>query len=155
MKKMILSIGLLMFVLMMARAQEQKPETTTPPNPNAPEIKFESDTHDYGTIQKDASGACTFTFTNTGKEPLIISNCKTSCGCTVPNWSKDPVLPGQKGTIEVNYTKTNQPGEFNKSITVLSNAKNSTVILIIKGKVVAPPAEMTPEKQTNNAPINK
>jgi hypothetical protein len=148
MKKLILSIGMLICTFMMVSAQDQQTQAA-PPNPNAPEIKFVSDTHDYGTMQKGADGNCTFEFTNIGKEPLIISNCRASCGCTVPNWPKDPILPGKGGKIDVHYD-TNRLGQISKSITVTSNAKNSSVVLMIKGNVIEPPKEMTPDKPANN-----
>jgi hypothetical protein len=158
MKKLILSIGLLMFVIYIANAQQLKTlsQKTTPtvtptaqPNPNAPEIKFVTDTHDYGTIKKGANGDCSFAFTNTGKEPLILSNVKSSCGCTTPSWTKDPVLPGKTGKIDVHYD-TNRIGQINKSITVASNAKTATVILMIKGNIIESPEEITPDKLTNS-----
>ena len=129
---------------------------TAPPNPNAPEIKFVTDTHDYGTITKGANGDCSFAFNNTGKEPLILSNVKSSCGCTTPSWTKDPVLPGKTGKIDVHYD-TNRLGQISKSITVTSNAKTATVILMIKGNVIDNPSEITPDKPVNNsvAPTGK
>ncbi|MDZ7740844.1 MAG: DUF1573 domain-containing protein [Bacteroidota bacterium] len=77
-----------------------------------------------------------FTFTNKGQKPLVLSNVRASCGCTVPQWPREPVAPGEKGEIKVKYN-TNRPGSFNKSITVNSNAANSMVRLRIKGQVVA------------------
>lgn len=149
MKKLILSIGLFMFVFFAANAQGT-PATPAPEpvNPNAPEIKFDKDTHDYGTINKGADGNCFFTFTNIGKEPLIISNCRASCGCTVPNWPKDPILPGKTGKIDVHYD-TNRLGQISKSVTVTSNAKNASVVLMIKGNVIDTPKEITPDKPAN------
>src|SRR4051812_4643232 len=64
-------------------------------NPNAPEISFENEIHDYGTIKQGANGACEFKFKNTGKEPLVISNARGSCGCTVPTWPKEPIMKGE------------------------------------------------------------
>ena len=157
MKKLILSIGLIMFVFIMANAQQPAVPTTPvtptvtptpPPNPNAPDIKFATDTHDYGTINKGADGNCSFSFTNTGKEPLILSNVRSSCGCTTPSWTKDPVLPGKTGKIDVHYD-TNRLGQISKSITVTSNAKTETVVLMIKGNVIDTPKEITPDKPTN------
>lgn len=97
-------------------------------------IKFASTVHDYGTIEQGSDGSCQFTFTNTGKTPLVLSNVRASCGCTVPTWPKEPILPGKEGTIKVVYN-TNLVGSFNKSISVNSNAKNNEVILSIKGNV--------------------
>lgn len=108
--------------------------TTTNNDKNAPIITFENVEHDYGTIYKGDDGKCEFRFTNTGKEPLILSNPRSSCGCTVPIWSREPILPGKSGLITIIYD-TKRTGPFNKTITVLSNAKNKTVVLRIKGFV--------------------
>jgi len=101
-----------------------------------PKMNFDSDEHDFGTIKEDKGKVThTFTFTNMGRQPIIINNVKTSCGCTSPEYSKAPILPGAEGFIEVNYDPANRPGPFRKSITVSSNADNSPVLLYIKGNV--------------------
>ena len=97
-------------------------------------ITFESTVHDYGTIAQGSDGAYEFKFTNDGKSPLILSNVRSSCGCTVPSWTKEPVAPGKQGSIKVVYN-THNMGSFSKSVTVSSNAKNSEVMLQIKGNV--------------------
>ena len=105
---------------------------------NGPKIQFVSLVHDYGTLEKGADGKCEFTFTNTGNEPLILSNVRASCGCTTPSWTQKPVMPGQQGTIDVKYN-TNNVGGFTKTITVTSNAVNNPrVQLKIKGNVKKP-----------------
>ncbi len=91
--------------------------------------------HDYGTIIQGSDGKCEFKFVNKGKTPLVLSTVTSSCGCTVPIWPKEPIQPGKSGIIKVKYD-TNRMGTFNKSITVISNASNSTVILQIKGNVI-------------------
>jgi len=96
-------------------------------------ISFSKTVHDYGTIKKGADGICVFAFENTGNIPLVLSRVKSSCGCTTPSWQKEPVLPGKTGEIKVIYD-TKRIGNFHKSITVSSNAKN--VILRIKGTVI-------------------
>lgn len=98
-------------------------------------IKFASTVHDYGTIEQGSDGSCNFVFTNTGQTPLVLSNVRASCGCTVPTWPREPILPGKEGSIKVVYN-TNLIGSFNKSISVNSNAKNKEVILNIKGSVI-------------------
>jgi len=124
----------------------------TAENKTAPEITFDealavngTPVWDYGTIYKNGDGKSYFAFTNNGKEPLILSNVKSSCGCTVPKWPRNPILPGQNDTIYVKYA-TNRLGVINKSITVYSNAKNSPVVLRIKGKVINPPDDALPQK---------
>ena len=78
-------------------------------------IEFEKEVHDYGTVKYNGDGRCTFDFKNTGNAPLIISNAKGSCGCTVPEWPKDPIAPGATATISVEY-KTSRPGAINLSL---------------------------------------
>ena len=127
MKKFSLLFPLFLFVAVLASAQNA--DTTLV-------IKFDKMGHDYGTISQGGDGTCEFKFTNTGKTPLILSNVQASCGCTVPSWTREPVQPGKEGTIKVSYN-TNGIGTFNKSITVISNAKNNMVVLQIKGTVEA------------------
>lgn len=105
-------------------------------DPNAPTITFEKDAIDYGTIKQDANGDRVFVFTNTGKTPLTISEAHGSCGCTVPSYTKEPVMPGQKSEIKVHYD-THRVGPFSKSVTINSNAKNSPTVIRISGTVEA------------------
>lgn len=137
-------------------AQEAKTETAAP-NPNAAEITFDKLVHDYGTLTVGGDGNCEFEFTNTGKEPLILSSVKSSCGCTVPSWPREPILPGKKESIKVKYD-SNRIGPINKSITVMSNAKNTPVVLKITGNIIQKTAENTvPEKNvsTESVPVSK
>jgi hypothetical protein len=98
------------------------------------EMIFNETDHNFGVIQHKGNGTFEFIFKNTGKEPLIIKNVTSSCGCTIPNWDKDPILPKKTGKIVVKYD-TERIGQFIKSIKVFSNAKNSPVDLIIRGEV--------------------
>lgn len=116
----------------------------TAKNPNGPEITFEKTVHDYGSVPYKGDGKCEFKFTNTGKEPLILTNVRSSCGCTVPKWPREPILPGQSEVIHVEY-KTNRIGRINKTVTVRSNAETTSVVLRIKGQVLKPNAQTTPE----------
>ncbi len=88
----------------------------------------------YGTIEKGANPLRIFEFKNTGKEPLIIKNAKGSCGCTVPTYPKEPIMPGQISKIEVRYD-TQRVGPFTKTITLTTNEENETRVLMIKGDV--------------------
>ncbi len=121
-------------------------QTTNQENKNdkVPGIEFKFTEYDYGTIEQGADGTCEFLFKNTGKEALLLTNVKSSCGCTVPSWPKEPVKKGEKSKIIVKYN-TNRIGPINKSITVTSNASNSPVILKIKGKVVPKATPKEPE----------
>jgi hypothetical protein len=118
-----------------------------------PKIEFTKETHDYGTIKYGADGTCTFEFKNTGNAPLIISNAKGSCGCTVPEWPKEPIAPGAKSSIKVKYD-TKRPGAINKSVTITSNAVNEpTKVIRIKGNVLPAPEGSAPVN-SGGAPAN-
>lgn len=124
-------------------------------NPNTPEISFEKTVHDYGTIAFGGDGTSYFKFTNTGKEPLILQQPQSSCGCTVPTWPKEPILPGESNEIKVTYN-TKKAGQINKTVTIRSNAKTSTVVLRITGKVEPQQTQTLPEKTASEgAPVNK
>jgi hypothetical protein len=119
--------------------------------------KFDKMVHDYGTIKKGADPYCTFNLTNTSKEPLAIQSATGSCGCTVPEYQKEPIMPGKTVTIKVRYD-TQRVGPFEKQVTVMFQGKDQPAILKIKGVVEAPPAE-TPfpapgTTPTNGAPVN-
>jgi hypothetical protein len=101
-------------------------------------ISFEKETHDFGKIKEgDGKVEYKFLFTNTGSSPLIINSVKASCGCTSPTWTEKPIMPGQDGYVSAVFDPTNRPGNFNKSITVVSNAEKGTNVLYIKGEVQA------------------
>lgn len=106
-----------------------------------PQITFALTEHDFGKIQEGTMANYEFTFTNTGKAPLVLSNVQPSCGCTTPEWNKEPIAPGAKGTIKASFNSYGRPGSFQKYITVKSNASNSEVMLIIKGTVEPKPIE--------------
>ena len=115
--------------------------------PKVPQIKFTSLVHDYGNIYKNGDGVCYFDFTNTGKADLQLSNVSSSCGCTVPEWPKEPIPPGGTAKIKVSYA-TSRVGVINKNIYVDSNA-GERITLTIKGNVSEPPTEMVPENKTS------
>jgi hypothetical protein len=117
---------------------EQTPASSAPTS--LADIKMDKLTHDYGTIKQGDNGECEFKFTNNGKEPLVITNCQGSCGCTVPECPKNPILPGKTGIIKVKYD-TQRVGGIYKTVTVNSNAKSGNVVLTIKGTVEAKPVE--------------
>ena len=130
--------ALIAFAAMTAHAQvmpQQVPAAKD--SSNMPVITFESETIDYGTIPWDADGNREFKFKNTGKEPLIISEVQRSCGCTTPEAPKDPIKPGESGIIKVHYD-TKRIGNFEKTITVISNARPPAKRIFIKGVVTAP-----------------
>lgn len=100
-------------------------------------MTFETTEIDYGTINQNANGERIFSFKNTGDAPLVITQVRSSCGCTVPSYSKAPILPGQMSDIQVKYA-TNRLGVFKKTITVISNASEPQKTLYIKGNVLNP-----------------
>jgi uncharacterized protein (DUF58 family) len=100
-------------------------------------LKFNKETHDFAKLEEGPVATYTFEVTNTGNAPVVISNAQPSCGCTTPEWSKEPIMPGAKGKIKVGYNTPGRVGPFTKTITVTSNAENSSVILTIRGEVLA------------------
>ncbi|WP_299125260.1 DUF1573 domain-containing protein [uncultured Winogradskyella sp.] len=99
-------------------------------------IKFKIEVVDYGTVEQHSDGTRLFTFTNTGDAPLVITKVKTTCGCTVPSYSKAPIMPGESGELNIKYN-TKKLGAFTKTVTVMSNAEGGNKILKIKGNIVA------------------
>lgn len=144
--KKYLSIAAGFLFMTSALYAQQVSESKLNENPNAPEITFKDKVYDYGTIFVGGDGNCEYEFTNTGKEPLILSSVRSSCGCTVPSWPREPILPGKKDVIKVKYD-TGRIGPINKSVTVLSNAKNPTEVLRMTGNIVKKLEDSTiPEK---------
>lgn len=105
---------------------------------NAPKMTFEDTTVDYGTIEQNGEPFRVFKFTNTGNAPLVITNAKGSCGCTVPTYPKEPIAPGATSEIKVRYD-TSRVGPFTKRITINTNEGEEPVVLTIKGTVEAAP----------------
>jgi len=104
-------------------------------------LSLDKEVHDYGKIKKGADGSCYFTITNTGSEPLTITNAQGSCGCTVPSWPKEPIIPGESAKMKVTYA-TNRVGPINKSVTITSNSVDGKVKTVkIKGEVLKPAPE--------------
>ena len=97
-------------------------------------ISFSKDKHDFGKIPYKKEATFSFSFSNSGKTMLIINNVKTSCGCTIPEWSKEPIRPGKKGQITIKYDAA-FPGVFHKTVEVYYNGSDSPSILMIKGEV--------------------
>ncbi len=151
MKKVIYLLGIMLLMVGAAKAQDKKASI-------GPEIEFEKLVHDYGDVPFNGNGECEFRFTNTGNEPLLIQKPKSSCGCTIPSWPNEPILPGESDVIKVTY-RTNRAGNINKTVTVTSNAlENSTVVLRIKGRVLEQATEAMPEKKNDfgkGSPVNK
>lgn len=127
MKSFLFILSFIAFGAMAAKAQ-------------GPVMTFEVTTIDYGKIEKGADPLRHFKFTNTGNEPLIINSAKASCGCTVPTYPQEPIMPGESANIDVRYD-TQRVGNFNKQVTLTTNEESSTHTLTIKGEVKAPPTQ--------------
>ncbi len=137
-------------IFLLASFQLSAQETVTPAaNPASKAIMtLESDVVDYGTIDQGSEPLRVAKFKNTGTEPLIISGAKGSCGCTVPNWPKDPIMPGETSQIEIRYD-TKRVGAINKTVTVTSNDPSGNKVIRVIGTINAVAQEEgVPEKET-------
>lgn len=148
MKKVILTLSAAVLSTVFVQAQtavkvDEKPSVPVQAvSTSLAEMTFENDVHDFGTIEYAGNGTYEFKFKNSGSEPLIISDAKGSCGCTVPTYPKNvPIKPGETQVIKVTYD-TKRPGSFTKTVSINSNAKTPQKVITIKGVVqAAPPAE--------------
>ncbi len=142
MKKVLSLLAMLAFVLTVGFSQNAiaPAQAASSPQQDGPAISFESETIDYGVVEQNSERTRVFKFTNTGNAPLIISNAKGSCGCTVPSWPKEAIAPGASGEIKVNYD-TNRLGKFRKNITLTTNVGTEQVMLTIAGEVIKKPEE--------------
>jgi hypothetical protein len=154
MKKIILSFGLMAMASAAAIAQEKQhdhgshaaaateaPATVTTLTPE--NMAFKTESYDFGTVEEGPAAEHVFTFTNTGKEPLVIQRVQPSCGCTTPDWTKEPVAPGKTGMIKASYGTQGRPGPFEKTMTVFTNA--GTRMVSFKGNVEKAPDSSAPQ----------
>jgi hypothetical protein len=121
------------------------------PVASGPSIVVDKEVHDYGDVPFGGDGTCEFKVTNSGNEPLILSKCKGSCGCTVPKCDPNPILPGESSVITVKYD-TKRPGPINKSVTINSNAANEPVKVVRIKRTVAPDPNAAPSGAPEKAP---
>lgn len=145
MKKIFLTLVVALFGFS-AQAQDQSTAGA--------KIAFAEKVINYGKIDKGANGTRQFKFKNEGTEPLVLNSVRASCGCTTPKWTREPIAPGEEGTINVKYD-TNRIGNFHKTVTVQSNASNKTVVLTIKGQVMNPAAQKSTPTKTGGSVIAK
>ena len=151
MKKVFFSLLCLSLSSAAAFAQDHKTVATPPPpaaqapamDPDAGKFKFKEETHDYGEVPEGPTAETDFEFKNVGKKPIVISEAHGSCGCTVPVWPKEPILPGKKGVIHVTYNTAGRQGPINKDVTINSDAQQKPMVLHIRGTVKPKPAEAT------------
>jgi hypothetical protein len=131
MKKLLI----IMFVGLLTQSMQGQTKEEILKDFTGPVFEFENEVIDYGEIAANSDGNRVFKFKNVGKSPLIISQVKGSCGCTVPTKPEKPIMPGETGEIKVKYA-TNRIGPFSKTVTITSNAYEDTKILRIKGRVL-------------------
>ncbi len=139
MKKLASILTLLAFAVTFTMAQNTpvavKATPTATKSVAGAGIQFEKETIDYGTVAQNAEPVRIFKFKNTGTEPLIIKNAQGSCGCTVPTYPTEPILPGETGEIKVKYD-TSRIGKFSKRVTLTTNANPEQVVLTITGDIL-------------------
>ena len=172
MKKTILALGMFVFVALASQAQEQKPVATpvkpsdapvvaTPPaskpavsSKDSAEFKFDVMEYNFGTINQGDVVNYNFNFTNNGKEPLVIAEAHGSCGCTVPDYPKQPIKKGEKAVVKVTFNSTGKSGVQDKTVTISSNAKNTPHVLHLKGTVNVPAKkEEAPAEKKEATPV--
>ena len=128
-RKVLSLAGILMFVLMSVSAEEKK----------GPQLKFENDRHDYGTVYVDElpDGKLAINFSNSGDEPLLLSNVRACCGTRVTQWPREPILPGEEGTINIQFRLAPRAQRISRSVTVTyNNEERPTERFRITGQVV-------------------
>lgn len=151
MKRVIKYFGVFSLVLLLAACGGNEPKeisTDLVSNPESasgnvskedlPVFEFEKETHDFGTITQGEKVSFTYKFKNTGKTDLIISSAKGSCGCTVPDYPKHPIEPGEEGKIDVVFDSEGKSGKQSKSVTIVANTYPNTKVLHLSGDIVAP-----------------
>ena len=152
MKKLILLLVLPLFAAIQINAQTNQPTPAKPAvtvNPNAPVAKWDKLVNDFGSIAFNIPKTAEFTLTNGGKDPLIISSARASCGCTNLKYAQTPILAGQSAVVSATYNAVT-PGVFTKTITVTTNADPNPVVLQIKGTVLP-----NPNPAPAQAPVTK
>lgn len=132
-----------------AQTEDASSTSTSMANADMPAMTFQETEIDYGIIEQNAEPYREFHFTNTGTAPLVIKNAKGSCGCTVPEWPKEPIPAGESNVIKVRYA-TNRIGKFSKTVTLTTNDEKGQHLLRIKGEVLKP----KPEEGVPSAPAN-
>jgi hypothetical protein len=142
MKKLFLLSFVFAAFSMVAVAQSTEPTKAEPieeaaPSTGGPVMSLESNTVDYGTLKQHGEPLRKVSFTNTGTEPLVIKNARGSCGCTVPTWPKEPILPGASADIEIRYA-TNRLGKINKTVKITTNEGGDPHVIKVVGNILKP-----------------
>ncbi|MBC3785354.1 DUF1573 domain-containing protein [Spirosoma utsteinense] len=113
-------------------------------------IKFAKDTHDFGKIEQGKPVTHVFEFKNMGTDPVVINDAQASCGCTKPNWTREPIMPGKTGSVSATFNAA-AAGQFTKTVTVTSNAEAGQTVLYLKGEVVAQAPAATAESPASKS----
>ena len=158
MKKVFITLFCIAISTAALQAQDQHPAPPPPPmpphhpeqpapspvDPKAGKFKFEEETHNFGTVPEGPQAECDFEFKNVGKEPIVIKEAHGSCGCTVPTWPHDPILPKHSAKIHVTYNTQGRAGQISKEVFITSNAQQSSMKLHITGTVTPKDAVTAP-----------
>ncbi|MDQ3111375.1 MAG: DUF1573 domain-containing protein [Bacteroidota bacterium] len=121
-------------------ATNMNAQVTPNVDPSAPVMTFKTDTMNFGTVTQGTVVEKEFVFKNSGKTPLLITETNVTCGCTVPDYPKEPIAPGKTGVIKVKFNSAGKMGAQDKTITIVSNNANGQIVLHLKGTIVAAPA---------------
>ena len=133
-KIFVFAICLSLSFTLAGQAENLSQSITGAENVDGPVMTFESMIVDYGTIERHSEPLRIAKFTNTGNQPLVISNARGSCGCTVPNWPKEPIMPGQSSQVEIRYD-TKRLGKINKTVTISTNEGGQPHVLRVQGLI--------------------
>ncbi len=134
-------LGLITFMILVTLSASFAQEKLVIDTVNSPKIKFDITNYDFGKIkEQDGKVSYTFKFKNTSNKPLVVTRVQASCGCTTPEWTKEPISGGKSGVVTVTYNPAHRPGVFHKTITVYSNIAEGKTILSIKGEVIPQPS---------------
>jgi hypothetical protein len=117
------------------KSEEERMAIEAATSASLPVFNFEKESHDFGAMNEGEVGTTEFNFTNEGEVPLIISSAQGSCGCTVPEYSNDPIAPGEEGTITVRFNSQGKPGNQTKTVTLSANTVPNTKVLTITAQV--------------------
>jgi hypothetical protein len=135
MRRTLVTFLMVMGIFATTFAQEKISLQTT----DVAKMELKKTSHDFGNIKEGTQATVEFHFTNTGKVPLVLNSVRASCGCTTPKWTREPVAPGETGTITAIYNSKGRPGNFTKTITVKHNGEGGTSYLTIRGFVESAP----------------
>lgn len=151
--KKVIALALSLMLAAPALTMAQAPAAAATEKKSGAILSPDEEKYDFGSIKQGESVEHTFTFKNTGTEPLVISNVAATCGCTVPEWSKEPVMPGKAGKVTAKFNSAGKMGQQNKPLTISSNNGAGNVVVTLVGTVTDPAATATAATMTAAAPM--